>query len=205
MKSIVIAVLTALICGAGPVLAQSGPEITISSDTVSAGGVATVDLSISGLGSGTQLGAYDLNVGFNPAIVSFASATFGDPTLGDQLNLEGFGTFSSATAGAGTVDLQELSFDTVSALQSSQASGFTLVQLSFDALSTGSSALDLSINAVSDASGSSLTPALANGSIVVTGGTMAAPELDPASAAGAATLLLGGLAVMRGRRESMRG
>jgi hypothetical protein len=197
MKSMLIIALAAL-CGAGPVLAQSGPEITISSDTVSAGGVATIDLSISGLGSGTQLGGYDLNVGFNPGIVSFASAAFGDPKLGDQLNLEGFGTFSSATPGSGTVDLAELSFDSAAVLQSSQASAFTLVQLTFDAKSVGTSALDLSINAVSDAFGNSLTPALSNGSITVTGVT-AAPEIDPTSALAALALLAGSLAVIRSR------
>jgi hypothetical protein len=202
MKSMLITVLAALVCGAGPVLAQSGPEITISSDTVSVGGVATVDLSISGLGSGTQIGGYDLNVGFNPGIVSFASASFGDPKLGDQLNLENYGTFSSAIPGTGTVDLAELSFDSTPALQSSQASAFTLVQLTFDAKSAGTSALGLSINAVSDAFGNGLTPALANGSITVTGSTVAAPEIDPSSAFGALTLLAGCLAVARSRSRT---
>jgi hypothetical protein len=203
MKSMLIIALATLTCAA-PVWAQSGPEITISSDTVSLGGVATVDLSISGLGSGTQLGGYDLNVGFNPAIVSFASAAFGDPKLGDQLNLEGFGTFSSATPGGGTVDLAELSFDSIAALQSSQASAFTLVQLTFDTNAVGTSALDLSINAVSDSFGNSLTPALSNGSITVTG-VAAAPEMDPTNGLAALTLLAGSLAVARSRgRASAR-
>ena len=204
MKSMSIIVLAAVVCGTGQALAQSAPEITISSDTVSLGGVATVDLSISGLGSGTQLGGYDLNVGFNPGIVSFASAAFGDPKLGDQLNLEGFGTFSSAMAGAGTVDLAELSFDSAAALQSSQASAFTMVQLTFDTKSAGTSALELSVNAVSDAFGNSLSPALSNGSIMVTGGKMAAPEMDPASALAALTLLAGSLAVAWSRGRGLR-
>jgi hypothetical protein len=204
MKSMSVIALAALIFSASPVLAQGGPEITISSDTVSAGGIATVDLSISGLGSGTQLGGYDLNVGFNPGIVSFASAAFGDPKLGDQLNLEGFGTFSSATPGSGTVDLAELSFDSAAVLQASQASAFTLVQLTFDAKSRGTSALDLSVNAVSDAFGNSFTPPLSNGSIIVTGGS-AAPEIDATSAFAALTLLAGSLAVVRSRaRASVR-
>jgi hypothetical protein len=203
MKSMSIIVLAVIVCGsAGQAVAQSEPQITISSDTVSLGGVATVDLSISGLGSGTQLGGYDLNVGFNPGIVSFASAAFGDPKLGDQLNLEGFGTFSSATPGTGTVDLAELSFDSAAALQSSQASAFTLVQLRFDTRSVGSSSLDLTVNAVSDAFGNSLNPTLSNGSITVTGGTMAAPEMDPTSALGALTLLAAGLAVARSRART---
>jgi hypothetical protein len=200
MKIISMAAVAVLACAAGQALAQSEPVISISSDTVSQGGVATVDLSISGLGSGTQLGAYDLNVGFNSGIVSFASATFGDPTLGDQLNLEGFGTFTSATPGAGTVDLAELSFDSPGALLASQASSFTLVQLTFDALSTGVSGLDLSINAVADQNGNALAPTLANGSITVTsGGTTAVPEIDASSALAALALLAGSLVVLRER------
>jgi hypothetical protein len=203
MKSISITVLAAIVCGAaGQAAAQTEPEITISSDTVTLGGVATVDLSISGLGAGSQLGGYDLNVGFNPSIVSFASATFGDPKLGDQLDLEGFGTFSSATAGAGTVDLAELSFDSAAALQSSQASAFTMVQLTFDTRTVGTSALDLSVNAVSDAFGDNLNPGLSNGSITVTGGKTAAPEMDAASALAALTLLAGGLVVARSRSRA---
>jgi hypothetical protein len=201
MKSKSIAAVAILACAAGQALAQGAPVISISSDTVSQGDVATVDLSISGLGSGTQLGGYDLNVGFNSSIVSFGSATFGDPKLSDQLNLEGFGTFSSATPGAGTLDLAELSFDSAATLQSSQASGFTMVQLTFDTKSAGFTALDLSINAVSDAFGNSLTPALSNGSITVTSGKLAAPEMDATSGVAALTLLAGSLAVVCSRRR----
>jgi len=204
MKSTSIAALALLACAAGQALAQSEPTISIGSDTVSQGSVATVDLSISGLGSGTQLGAYDLNVAFNSGILSLASATFGDPALGDQLNLEGFGTFASATPGSGTVDLAELSFDAPAALLSSQASAFTLVQLTFDSLGTGVSALDLSINAVADQNGNSLTPVLSNGSITVTGATAAAPEMDASSALAALMLLAGALAVMQSRRAQGR-
>jgi hypothetical protein len=201
MKSMSIAALALLACTAGQVLAQSGPVISISSETISQGGVATVDLSISGLGSGTQLGAYDLNVGFNSGIVGFAGATFGDPNpaLGDQLNLEGYGTFASATPGSGTVELTELSFDSVSALMTSQASSFTMVQLTFDGLTVGTSGLDLSIVAVADENGNPFTPALTDGSITVTGNTTAAPELNPSSGLAALMLLVGAIVVARGR------
>jgi hypothetical protein len=192
--------LIALTLAAAQSMAQSEPEISISSETVSVGGIATVDLSISGLGSGTQLGAYDLNIAYNPSIVSFNSALFGDPKLGDELNLEGYGTLSAAQSGSGTVEVQELSFDSIAALETQQASAFTLVQLSFDARAVGSSSLDLSINAVSDAYGDALTPGLSDGSITVkSSGTTAAPEIDPGHAAGALTLLAGSLAIARAR------
>ena len=48
-----------------------------------------VELVISGLGeyAADSLGAFDLDVNFHPEILAFNSATFGDPVLGDQLDL----------------------------------------------------------------------------------------------------------------------
>jgi hypothetical protein len=182
-------------------------DVSIGSETVSAGGVATVSLDVSGLGKGTALGAFDLNVGFNSSIVSFASASYGDPVSGDQLNLEGFGTYTNTTPGNGTTELTELSFDSSAALLSSQATSFTLATLSFDALTAGSSALTLSVNGLEsgpvDQNGNAVATTFQDGAITVSGsggGTIQAPEIDSASAMSALALLLGGLAVVRGRR-----
>ena len=118
-----------------------------------------------------------------------------------RMSGRGHGTFSNTTPGSGQVELAELSFDSTSALQTSQASNFSLATLTFNALSQGVSSLTLSLNSVADALANALTPALQNGSITVSGGqTVNAPEIDPASAVSAFTLLLGGLAVLSGRR-----
>jgi hypothetical protein len=197
-----LAVILGLVAASDAALAQT---VSIGSETVTAGGIATVALDISGLGQGTALGAFDVALGFNPTIISFDSASFGDPKLGDQLNLEGYGTFSAITPGSGQVDLTELSFDSPTALQSSQATSFTLATLSFDTVGTGTSALSLSVNGLggfSDQNGNALTPTLQGGAITVQGGTTAqAPELGSGSAAAAITLLLGGLMVAGGRRN----
>ena len=168
---------------------------------VAAGGMATVDLTISGLTAGTALGTFDLSVGFNDSVVSYAAAVFGDPVLGDQLNLQGFGPVTSATAGRGTVELFEVSLDSPSALTGSQASIFTLAQITFNAISSGVSSLALSINSVGDQNGGPIAATLHNGAITVGSGNLNAPEIDPASAVGAMTLLLGTLAALRGRRS----
>lgn len=164
-------------CGVAGV-ANATPVLSISSDSISPGGTATVDLGISGLGNGTALGAFDVNVDFNSSILGFKSATFGDPTLGDQLNLEGFGTLTSASAGAGTAELFELSFDSPAALTSLQAPNFTLATLTFTGLTAGVSDLTLSANSVGDEDGNELPLAFQDGTIAVGQTTTSVPEPD---------------------------
>jgi hypothetical protein len=190
--------LAALIASTGTAFSQ---DLSIGSDTVSSSGVATVALDISGLGNGTALGTFDVNVGFNSSVVSFASASYGDPVLGDQLNLEGFGPVSSTIPGSGTTELFELSVDSPSALTSLQATSFTLATLTFDAVGSGTSGLDLSVNALGDQNGLPINATLQNGSITVTGPTMQAPEINARSAVSGLTLLLGTLIVFRSRRS----
>lgn len=121
---------------------------------VDVGSVATVDLSISGLGDGAadSLSAFDLNVGFDPTILGFQGATFGD-----QLDLFGLGSLQAITPGVGTLNLFELSFDFADDLDLLQSPSFLLVSISFDVLSVGSSALSLSVVELADSLGDALT------------------------------------------------
>ena len=52
-----------------------------------------VELTISGLGnhSPDSLSTFDLDIGFDPTILDFSSVSYGDPLLGDQLDLFGLG------------------------------------------------------------------------------------------------------------------
>ena len=141
--------------------------LSIGSETVNADGIATVALDISGLTKGTTaLGAYDISVNFNPSVVNFSSVAYGDPGLGDQLDL-GFGTFTSTNPGNGTTELIELSFAPASALITSQPTSFTLATLTFNALATGTSSLTLFANALSDQNGATISATLQNGAITV--------------------------------------
>jgi hypothetical protein len=176
-------------------------DLSIGSANLSPAGSTTVGLDISGLGNGTALGAFDVSVAFNPNVVSLSTASYGDSALGDQLNLEGLGTFTSTTQGTGTVELAELSFDTASALTSAQALNFTLASLTFNAVGSGTSALDVSVNALGDQLGNSISPTIEDGTITVGSGTLQAPELDPNSSLGAVMLLCGTLLVLRGRKR----
>jgi hypothetical protein len=203
VKSSAAGILFALIAFAAMIASTAtsfAQELSIGSETISASGVATVALDISGLTPGTTaLSTFDVNVGFNSSVVNFASAAYGDPILGDQLNFNGL-AFQATAPGVGTTELFELSLDDPSTLLSSQPASFTLATLTFDAVGTGTSALGLSVNALGDQNGNSLSATLQNGSITVTGAAGQVPEIDASSAAGALTLLLGGLLVSRGRR-----
>jgi hypothetical protein len=173
--------------------AHAAPQLDITSAAISQGNTATIDLGISGLGGGTALGVFDITVDYNPSVVSFGSATFGDPVLGDQLDLEGFGTFQNTTSGAGSAELFELSFDSSAALTSLQSTNFTLAALTFTGVANGTSDLSLSVNALGDQNGDAIPADLGSGSITV-GPSASVSEPGPWSlmVAGVTALLLRG-------------
>ncbi len=151
---------------------QTSQAITIGFDPLSqevgVGTAAEVELVVWGLGTETapSLGTFDLDITFDPTILEFAGVTFGDPVLGDQLDLWGFGSITSFDDSIpGVVNLLELSLDWPFDLEDYQADSFTLATLSFDTLAVGTSALDISINALGDALGEPLTADLKSGSI----------------------------------------
>jgi hypothetical protein len=131
-------------------------EFVPPTQNVSLGNTAEVALKITGLGN------------LNPAILNFNSITFGDPVLGDQLDLLGLGSLASATSGSGLVNVFELSFDSVDDLNNLQAADFILARLFFDAIAGGISPLTLNINALGDALGDPLTANGQDASVSVT-------------------------------------
>jgi len=182
-------------------MAASSQAITLGVDpvslTVPAGSPADVALVISGLGVGgaPSLSTFDLDISFNPSILAFNSASFGDPILGDQLDLFGLGGIQSVTPGVGTVNLVELSLDLPEDLNDLQADSFTLAILTFGTLTGGTSPLSLSINALGDAWGDPLAvDEIRNGSITAT-----APIPEPATLLLFASGLVG-MGYLRGRR-----
>jgi hypothetical protein len=146
------------------------------SQSVSIGNSVEVSVRISGLGvtsdahdPASSLSAFDLDVCFDPTVLSFSMAQFGDPLLGDQLDLFGFGGYSGVTAvTSGVVNIFELSLDSPDDLVALQVDSFILATLSFDALAKGVSALDVSINGLGDSVGNPLMAAVVSGSIQVT-------------------------------------
>lgn len=136
-----------------------------TSQFAATGSPVSAALVISGLGEGAapSLGTFDLDVSFDPAILSFGSAIFGN-----QLDILGLGSIQALTLGLGVINLFELSLDLPSDLDTLQAGSFTLAFLNFDALAGGTSALGISVNALGDSLGDPLLANTQNGSITVT-------------------------------------
>ena len=151
-----------------------GDVITISvspsSQIAGLGSPLNVALQIAGLGdhSAPSLGTFDLNLTFDPNILAFGGVVFGDPVLEDQLDPTGFGNvFNLAFPAVGTVQLFDLSFASVSDLNSLQAPNFALARLTFDTIGVGTSGLVVTVNALGDADGNPLSVDLQNGTAEV--------------------------------------
>jgi hypothetical protein len=182
MRAVLVPVLAAAwlallpVMPARAVLIEVGPR---SQEAVE-GEEIQVRLAISGLvdASAPSLSTFDLDVAFDATVLALTTVSFGDPVLGDQLDLFGLGTETLVTPGGGTVNLFELSLDTPADLDDLQAGAFILATLTFEAIGEGNSPLALTVNALGDATGGLLEAELAPGSVRVRadgGAPVAAP------------------------------
>lgn len=139
--------------------AQAGINLSINSIAQSNQSV-NLSIVISGLDSGAapSLSSYDFDVSFDPNKLSFASASFGDSTLGNQLDLYGFGSnpTTAQVTQPGILNLSELSFDSITDLHDQQASSFTLATVSFNFIEYGNSDVNFTVNSLGDAEGNAL-------------------------------------------------
>lgn len=154
-------------------------DLAPASQTAVAGHSFELALRVSGLGEkvAPSLSVFDLDVLFDPLAVSFESATFGDPALGDMLAPTV--TSEAVLPSVGILNLLSLSDADPSALNDGQPGGFTLATLRFRAQSPGTTAFDLSINALGDADGAGLTPDAVNGASVQIVTSQAVPDGGP--------------------------
>jgi predicted extracellular nuclease len=129
------------------------------------GGVASVTVSISDLASTESLGAFDINLDFDPAVLSFSSVTFG--TGLDVLGL-GLGIQAYGPDGTGRMNIFEVSVDEVADLNTLQLDAFSLFTLTFDAIGAGTSNLTLNLADLADADGLALAASVQHGSVEVT-------------------------------------
>ncbi len=149
-----------------------------AAQTAVIGSSVNVGMRISGLTdfAAPSLGTFDLNVNFNPAILGFSSVSYGDPVLGDQLDLLGLGSVKIITPGSGSVEVFELSLDDATTLNTLQHGDFTLAQLTFNTLALGTSTLNFSNVVLGDADGLPLPASLGSGSVMVTSAVVPEPS-----------------------------
>lgn len=160
---------------------QGGIQLTLdpASPQVNSGDTTDLFVGINGLGDPPSLSAYELTVNYDPTLFSFQGLAYGDPTIGDQLNLSGFGTETSQTPGVNFISFSEVSLDSAETLDTMQASSFVLVTLEFQALnSNGLGAFSIADGGVlGDSSGNPLTASsLGIAAIQAGAGGSATPE-----------------------------
>jgi len=184
-------------------------------------------LRIGGLGGpgvSPHLGAFDLDISFDPTIIYLASVTFQDGRFNSGLGepdilsftrstgttlvphqLGAGDSLASATLSATVLGQQVNHLIEVSLLPvndpvlTQQETGFILAVLRFGGLNIGSSDLTITINGLSDEWGNSLPASHDDGRVSVI--AFPIPEIDAASGTIAIGLLLGALALLGERRR----
>lgn len=127
---------------------------------VRSGNLVNVGVMISGLGNqaAPSLNTYDLDIHFDDNHLTYSGIIFGDPVLGNQLDLFDFGdnVTSVDLVSNGVLNIFELSFDFPEDLNTLQADSFTLATLTFDILRNASSEISISINGLGNENGAAL-------------------------------------------------
>lgn len=134
------------------------------------GDMLEVGVEITGLGDfmPDSLGTYDFDVTFDTGVLEVVDVVFGDPVLGNQLDLFGFGLNPAGFSVIGnTLNVFEVSLDFASDLNSLQAGSFQLATIVFNAKAAGTSPLDLSDILLGDAFAAPLMATAAGGSATV--------------------------------------
>jgi hypothetical protein len=142
-----------------------------SSSSITMGDSIDIDILLSDLG-GLYVGAFDFDVTFNDAILSFDSYSLTD-NLG-RISLGDADDWSFGDLGFGTINIAEISW--LGDL-SFQADSFTMATLSFTARTAGSSTLGFGFANISDDLGGLITATIGAGSIDVA----TAPVPEPAT------------------------
>jgi general secretion pathway protein D len=152
-----------------------------------------VDVDIANV---TDLYAYQFDLTFNPSVLSAVSSSEGPflATGGSTFFIQGTNDNVGGTVSATADSL-------LTAINGVNGSG-ELAVFTFDAIGAGTSAIGIQNETLVDSNLNVIADTTTGGSVTVRSGTTRAPEIDAASATSALTLLLGGLLVLRGRREN---
>ena len=149
--------LTALGCAMALVALPASAitlSMTPSTQQTTVGGSASVDVVVSGLSAaGEIVSGWDINIGFDPAVLGNASVTFNDAPFGG-VDFLGFDNVSTP----GDVAAEGLSFLLDADLGLLQGDSLTLFSVSFEGLSDGFSLLSFGADPCSSATSSGAMP-----------------------------------------------
>jgi adhesin HecA-like repeat protein len=171
--------------------AQAVLSIDPTTQTTSTGTVVTVDVDISNV---TDLYGYQFDLTFNPSVLQAVSSSEG-PFLAS-----GGSTFFIPGTNDNVGGTVAATADTLLTAVGGVSGSGVLAVFTFDAIGNGTSTLGIQNELLLDSNINIISDTTKSGSVTATSGAVAAPEIDPASTLSALTLLLGGVAVMRGRR-----
>ena len=156
MRSLWIGLCMTVFCQVWFVDAALANTVTLgfvpSSQPVSAGQAIDFEVLIAGIGAPPAVGAFDLTVTYNDALLSLTGVTFGS----DLGNVNAFQALTSDTLLPGSVEFAEVSLLSSSALNARQPSSFALATLSFEGVGSGIASLSLETGVVDDAFGNKL-------------------------------------------------
>lgn len=193
MRNRLLLAVSALAAAAGFVEgagAQAILSVDPTTQTTSTGAIVTVDVNIANV---TDLYGYQFDLTFNPSILQAVSSSEGSflTSGGSTFFINGSNDNVGGTVAA-TADTL------LTAVNGVSGSG-ELAVFTFDAIGTGTSALTIQNETLLDSNLNLIADTTTGGAVTVSSGTVAAPEIDPASAFGGLTLLLAAIAVLRSR------
>ena len=146
-------------------------SVVPESTQVYLGDLVTVNVMISDFDADTALGGYDLELYYDASILSVTKFSFDDPVLGDQLDLQGYGSWSERSIYSSPmgdlIEFFKLSLDHADVLLSQQADEFALASIEFRATNLGYSNLDIMVRGLIDQNGSDISADLMNSGINV--------------------------------------
>jgi hypothetical protein len=174
-------------------------QLVSSSSNITVGQMVDIAVVVSDLGNQTapSLSFYDLDINFDASLLGFQTVSFGDPLLGNQLDLNGLGTGPGSILGVGFVSISEGSGDSETDLDTQQLGSFTLATLSFQGIGVGNSPLSLTVTELLNSQVDPLTVnSLTGTSINITPAITQTPE-SPLNVGVLGLVILAGIAVLK--------
>ena len=169
-KSVIQIIFLATVPFAATHLHAASIQFSPDDQTVPLGSGASVDVIFADPG-GELLGAYDLTIAWDPAILTFSSITFGS-SLGAPLD-----SLTGSIPSAGELAAAEVSFAFDLSLLQDGSSNLVLFTLGFNTLAAGISPLTVQSALLSDETGFPITGVgLTEGKITVTDDAIPEPS-----------------------------